>query len=275
LALFLVRPRYREIAMANAPQAACNRRAAAPPAAQPGRAGSILVIEDDADIANVVRLHLEDAGYEVTVAADGLQGAAIAGARRFDLLILDLMLPGIDGLEICRRLAGGGERTPILMLTARSGEYERVLGLELGADDYLTKPFSVLELMARVKAVLRRVQRAAEASEGACERLSLGPLVIDRARHRVTLAAREVPLTAKEFELLWWFARHPGRVFNRAQLLDAVWGYDSESYEHTVNSHLNRLRNKLEQDPARPRLIVTVRGVGYKLVAPDGCAPAP
>jgi DNA-binding response OmpR family regulator len=151
------------------------------------------------------------------------------------------------------------------MLTARSGEYDRVLGLELGADDYLTKPFSVLELMARVKAVLRRVQRA---GEEACETLRLGSLVVDRAQHRVSLGGRAVPLTAKEFDLLWWFARHPGRIYNRAQLLDAVWGYDSESYEHTVNSHLNRLRNKLERDPARPRLIVTVRGVGYKLVPP-------
>jgi DNA-binding response OmpR family regulator len=225
----------------------------------------VLVIEDDRDIAELVRLHLADLGCEVSLACDGAAGLAQAQAQRHDLVILDLMLPGIDGLEICKRLRAGPTYVPILMTTSKATELDRVLGLELGADDYLTKPFSIGELVARVKAIFRRVDAmAAEVSQGAPKSLSAGELSIDLDRRVVTLAGKAVELTAKEFDLLAHFAAHPGRVFNRAQLLDKVWGYSNIGYEHTVNSHINRLRAKIEQDPAKPRYILTVWSVGYK-----------
>ncbi len=175
------------------------------------------------------------------------------------------MLPGMDGLEICKRLRAGADYLPILMTTSKASELDRVLGLELGADDYLTKPFSVGELVARVKAIFRRVDAmAAAAAKPPPAALSAGELSIDLSRRVVTLAGRPVELTAKEFDLLAHFAAHPGRVFNRAQLLDKVWGYSNIGYEHTVNSHINRLRAKIEQDPAKPRYILTVWSVGYK-----------
>jgi DNA-binding response OmpR family regulator len=223
------------------------------------------VVEDDRDIAELIRLHLVDLGCEVVHAADGAAGLAQAEAKAFDLVILDLMLPGIDGLEVCRRLRAGTSFVPILMLTSKASELDRVLGLELGADDYLTKPFSLSELMARVKAIFRRVDAlAVAASKPAPQSLQAGELAIDLDRRVVTLAGRVVELTAKEFDLLAFFAAHPGRVFNRAQLLDKVWGYSNIGYEHTVNSHINRLRSKIEQDPAKPRYILTVWSVGYK-----------
>ncbi|MGH8239023.1 MAG: response regulator transcription factor [Steroidobacteraceae bacterium] len=233
--------------------------------------GSVLVVEDDPDIAGLVRLHLSDAGYRVTIAADGQVGWNELCARHHDLVVLDLTLPGLDGLEICRRLAMNDRHPSILMLTARSAESERVRGLDLGADDYLSKPFSVIELVARVRALLRRLQSLDRAADGVdAGTLVRGPLQVDRAQRKVVLQEREIALTSREFDLLAWLARHPGRVFSRAELLDTVWGYDCDSLEHTVNSHLNRLRNKLEDDPARPRYIVTVRGAGYKFVLPDG-----
>ena len=221
----------------------------------------VLVIEDSRDIADLLVLHLADLGCETTVAPDGESGLAEAQARGFDLVILDLMLPGMDGLEVCRRLRAEDERTPVLMLTAKSAEVDRVVGLELGADDYVTKPFSIPELMARVKAIFRRFGTQPAVSG---EVLSAGDLIIDPARHKVTLQGDPVPLTAKEFDLLLQFARHPGRVYTRTQLLDAVWGYSHEGYEHTVNSHINRLRGKIEPDPKAARYILTVWGVGYK-----------
>jgi DNA-binding response OmpR family regulator len=222
----------------------------------------ILVIEDDADISGLVELHLTDAGYEVVHDAHGTSGLDRALGEAFDLVILDIMLPGMDGLEICRRLRADKPELPILMLTARTTELDRVLGLEMGADDYLTKPFSVRELVARVKAIFRRIE--VFDSQPASEKLSLGPVEIDADARRVLVDGEPVELTAREFDLLCFFARHPGRVFTRGQLLDQVWGYTHSGYEHTVNTHINRLRRKLEADPSHPRYILTVWGVGYR-----------
>ncbi|MDX1556362.1 MAG: response regulator transcription factor [Xanthomonadales bacterium] len=225
----------------------------------------VLIVEDEQDIAQLIQLHLEDHHYAVTIAADGNEGMRLAWERQWDLVILDIRLPGRDGLSICRALRRESAYVPILMLTSKSSELDRVLGLELGADDYVTKPFSVSELMARVKAIFRRVDSLEKRLPGHGETLEFGPLKIDTERREVKLDDSPVSLTAREFDLLLHFARHPGRVFSRAQLLDSVWGYGHEGYEHTVNSHINRLRSKIEPDPADPSLIVTVWGVGYKL----------
>jgi len=230
----------------------------------------ILVIEDDRDIAHLVQMHLRDLGCQVTVTHNGQQGLDLAMAQQFDLIVLDLMIPGLDGLEVCRRLRARPPYTPILMLTAKSTELDRVLGLEVGADDYLTKPFSIRELIARVKALFRRVDALAAQPETAQpDTLRIGDLFIDTERRKVTLRGKPVELTAKEFALLLQFARHPGKVYTRTQLLDLVWNYGHDGYEHTVNSHINRLRAKIEQDPARPGYIRTVWGVGYKFAEPD------
>jgi DNA-binding response OmpR family regulator len=223
---------------------------------------SILVIEDDPDIRKLVRLHLEDAGYGITLETTGTNGLRRALSGSFDLIVLDIMLPGVDGLEICRQLRAERPDVPILMLTARSTELDRVLGLELGADDYLTKPFSVRELLARIKAILRRIEQIEAAPPPT--NLEVGPLTIDANRRQVRVEGQPVELTAREFELLSFFASHPGRVFTRGQLLDRVWGYAHEGYEHTVNTHINRLRRKIEDDPSHPRYILTVWGVGYR-----------
>jgi DNA-binding response OmpR family regulator len=226
---------------------------------------NILIIEDNKDIAKLVEMHLKDEGHATTLAFDGTKGLEVALSRSFDLIILDIMLPGVDGLEICRRVRAMSPATPILMLTARSTELDRVLGLELGADDYLTKPFSIRELVARVKALFRRAgTQGAGASPGENTVIRVGELVIDVDKRRVLLKDKEVSLTAKEFDLLLRFAQRPGRVYTRMELLNSVWGYGYEGYEHTVNSHINRLRNKIEEDPSRPRHILSVRGVGYK-----------
>jgi len=227
----------------------------------------VLLIEDDHDIADLVAMHLRDEGCEVEVHHDGQAGLTAAESGQHDLLILDLMLPGLDGLSICRQLRSGERYLPILMLTAKSSELDRVLGLELGADDYLTKPFSIRELVARVKALFRRAEAMSSASVGSTaetQSLQCGAMRIDVEKRSVTLDGKAVELTAKEFDLLLHFARHPGRVYSRVQLLDQVWGYGHEGYEHTVNSHINRLRAKIEQDPANPHYILTVWGVGYK-----------
>ena len=227
--------------------------------------GKILLVEDDRDISHLVELHLTDLGYEVDRAYDGKEGLDLATSGRYELIILDLMLPELDGLEICKSLRAASDYTPILMLTARSSEVDRVVGLEIGADDYLTKPFSIQELMARVKAILRRTEimkRAGDTSEG--DLIEAGELTIDLSRRTVTESGTPIHLTAREFDLLYHFVKNPGRVYSRAQLLDQVWGYGYEGYEHTVNSHINRLRGKIEEDPARPRYILTVWGVGYK-----------
>ena len=228
----------------------------------------ILVAEDQADIRDMIELNLRNAGYQVTAVADGLAALASQAEQAFDVLLLDLMMPGMDGLEVCKTLRARGRNTPILMLTAKSTELDRVLGLELGADDYLTKPFSLAELLARVKALLRRAelllaaQTAAKAQPGA---LRNGELEILPAKRQVSLKGKLLDFTALEFELLLHFAQHPGHVFSRNQLLSAMWGYSHDGYEHTVTTHINRLRAKLELDPMRPPLILTVRGAGYKM----------
>ncbi len=226
---------------------------------------TILVVEDDRDIARLLEMHLKDAGYAVIVAGDGIAGFRAASGRRFDLILLDLILPGMDGLELCRKLRERPDYTPILMLTARSGDIDRILGIETGADDYLAKPFNIRELLARVKAIFRRVEafRSDEGIPGSGV-IRAGEMAIDTEGRRVEIRGQKVSLTAKEFDLLSEFARHPGKVYTRARLLDAVWGLGYDGYEHTVNSHINRLREKIEKDPARPRFVLTVRGVGYK-----------
>jgi len=225
----------------------------------------ILVIEDERDIAELIRLHLEDLDFSVTVTGDGNTGLRKAEAGSWDLVILDLRLPGIDGLEICRRLRQNSGSVPVLMLTSKSSELDRVVGLEIGADDYVTKPFSILELMARVKAILRRAELSAQATAGEQVEVQAGCVTIDPATRDATIRGKPIELTAREFDLLYHFAAHPGRVFRRLELLDSVWGYGHDGYEHTVNSHINRLRAKIEADPAHPEVIVTVWGVGYKM----------
>jgi DNA-binding response OmpR family regulator len=226
---------------------------------------SILVIEDNRELAQLLELHLKDLSFKVDIAFDGVAGVAKAEARDYDLIILDLMLPGLDGLEICKRLRSKSSFVPILMLTSKSSEMDRVIGLELGADDYVTKPFSIMELMARVKAIMRRVDKMRNTEdEAAAGSIDAGDMIIDIEKRTVTLNGSPVDVTMKEFDLLLHFAQHPGRVYTRSQLLDHVWGYSHEGYEHTVNSHINRLRSKIEENPAQPRYILTVWGVGYK-----------
>jgi DNA-binding response OmpR family regulator len=233
-------------------------------------AKKILVIEDNRDLANLLKLHLGDLSFEADLSFDGIKGLSKAEETRYDLIILDIMLPGMDGLEICRRLRSHSPYVPILMLTSKSTELDRVLGLEMGADDYVTKPFSIRELLARVKAIFRRVEGLkAGKTENESDILKVHQLLIDRGKRKVTLEGRDIELTAKEFDLLLHFAKNPGRVYTRSQLLDQVWGYGHEGYEHTVNSHINRLRAKVEEDPAHPRYILTVWGVGYKFTEPD------
>lgn len=190
----------------------------------------------------------------------------LATSEHWSLVILDLRLPGPDGLEICRAIRRDRPYQPVLMLTAMTSELDRVLGLETGTDDYLTKPFSVLELVARVRAIFRRIESLQQqtADNGAGTTVSIGKMTIDPSRREVTVDGRAIELTAREFDLLDYFARHPGRVFRRSDLLDKVWGYGHEGYEHTVNSHINRLRAKIEDNPSKPEIIVTVWGVGYK-----------
>lgn len=242
----------------------------------PALSRRILVVEDNEDIARLVSLHLADLDYAVKVARDGNSGYELARAGGWDLIILDLMLPGMEGLELCRRVRAGNQYTPILMLTAKSSELDRVLGLEMGADDYLTKPFSIRELVARVKAIFRRLEaigRTAVAAETAP--IAIGDMGIEPDKRAVAIGGAPVDLTAREFDLLLQFARHPGRVYSRQQLLDLVWGHGHEGYEHTVNSHINRLRAKIERDPSQPDYILTVWGVGYKFNDRLDSAPGP
>lgn len=226
----------------------------------------ILIIEDDAEIADLVELHLRDQNWQVERAADGSVGLELGLAGDHDMILLDIMLPGIDGLEICKRLRQEKIKTPILMLTSRAEEFDRVLGLEIGADDYLTKPFSVRELIARIKARLRRTRAVAELehSDHGAEVLEFADLKLDLPKRKVTLAGQKIELTAKEFDLLTLFARNPGRAYSRNDLLELVWGYQYGGYDHTVNSHINRLRAKIESDPSEPRYIKTVWGHGYR-----------
>ena len=223
----------------------------------------ILVVEDDLDINKLIAMNLKDLNHDVDTCDNGRRGLEMANSGQYDLMVLDLMLPEMDGLEICRNLRAANVLIPILMLTARDSEADRVVGLEMGADDYLTKPFSVRELQARVKAMLRRMDMLNK-SEPQSDEVVVDNLVINVGRRKVVLSEQEIELTSTEFDLLIYMVRQPGLVFSRAQLLDGVWGYQHSGYEHTVNSHINRLRNKLEQDPSKPEYILTVWGVGYK-----------
>jgi DNA-binding response OmpR family regulator len=223
----------------------------------------LLVVEDERDIAELVAMHLAELPAQVTQVHDGAAGLRLATEQHWDAIVLDLRLPGLGGLDVCRELRAQGKRTPILMLTARGSELDRVLGLELGADDYLSKPFSVLELRARIKALLRR-SMATSVPAPEVARVEAGGLAIDREQRRVRLDGNLLMLTAREFDLLWHFVQHPGRVFTRSELLADVWGYGHDGYDHTVNSHINRLRSKLGDEREQARFIHTVWGVGYR-----------
>ncbi|MBL4585346.1 MAG: response regulator transcription factor [Pseudomonadales bacterium] len=227
----------------------------------------VLIVEDNAEIADLVQMHLRDIHCESDIAADGGTGVSMFLAGNYDLVVLDLMLPVEDGLSVCRKIRAEQGYVPILMLTAKSTELDRVLGLEVGADDYLTKPFSIPELIARVKALFRRVEAMSAKPAHAVldDQLQFSGMSIDSAKRHVLIDNKNITLTAKEFDLLLHFARNPGRVYSRVDLLDQVWGYHHEGYEHTVNSHINRLRAKIEQDPTTPVYIKTVWGVGYKV----------
>ncbi len=225
---------------------------------------NILVIEDNQDIARLISLHLGDSGYDVVLAMDGVSGLRIANSNVVDLIILDLMLPALDGLEICRRLRACENHTAIIMLTAKASEVDRVVGLEIGADDYITKPFSMHELLARVKATFRRVDQLTARQKPSVQKLCHDNITIDLEKHQVCVDGKMTDLTAKEYSLLVQFAAHPGRVYTRQQLLDDIWGHGHAGFEHTVNSHINRLRRKIERDPARPEFVLTVWGIGYK-----------
>lgn len=225
----------------------------------------VLIVEDDRDIVALLEIHLRDLDCDVTFAFDGTQGYQLALDPTLDLIILDLMLPGMEGTEICRQVRARNIITPILMLTARSEEIDRVLGLEFGADDYLTKPFSVREFIARVKAIFRRAQMmSAQSPAGQKRRMNFDNLSIDLDMRKVTIEDQRVELSPKEFDLLSLLASSPGKSYDRNRILNLVWGYDFDGYEHTVNSHINRLRAKIEPDLSKPKYILTTWGVGYR-----------
>ena len=227
----------------------------------------LLLVEDDDAVADVVALHLGQAGYRVHREADGHCAIRAIDRQRWDLVLLDLMLPGADGWDVCRHLRSRHDPVPLIMLTARTAEAHRVLGLELGADDYMPKPFSMLELTARVHALLRRVEQMRHPSAVPSE-LRFGNYRLDPNRRELQHGADTLTLTLREFDLLHFMVRHPGRAFGRGELLERVWGAAFDGYEHTVNSHINRLRTKIEDDPREPRRIVTVWGVGYRFEEP-------
>lgn len=229
----------------------------------------VLIIEDDKDIVQLLDLHLSDMGFETTKAMTGYDGLQAGLSKDFDLMILDLMLPGIDGIEICRRLRAAEIHTPILMLTAKSEEIDKVLGLEMGADDYLTKPFGIREFLARVKALMRRSQPTVGSGSGMGQNvedgaMKFGELMVEPEKRKVSINGQRIELSPKEFDLLHLLSSHPGRSYSREQILNLVWGYDYDGMAHTVNAHINRLRNKIEPDMAAPTYILTSWGVGYR-----------
>jgi len=231
-----------------------------------------LIVEDSQEIAQLVQIQLTDIDCQADIANDGQTGLDLFKQNQYDVVILDLMLPVLDGMSVCKAIRQEDSCIPILMLTSKSSELDRIVGLEMGADDYLTKPFSMLELLARIKALFRRVAaletqqlKEQNTSSSDVSLITLAQLTIDENKREVFIDDRSIELTAREFALLVYFAQHPGQVFSRIQLLDAVWGYSHDGYEHTVNSHINRLRAKIEQDPSKPKYILTVWGVGYKL----------
>ena len=227
----------------------------------------VLIAEDDPDISELMRMHLKDEGFAVVLTADGNAAALMLERERWDALVLDRTLPGMDGLEICRRARSMERYTPIIIASARSSEVDRILGLELGADDYLAKPFSMLELVARVKALLRRTEALARTARLESGALEVAGLRIDPIAREVEVDGKPAELTPREFDLLRFFARNPGKVYSRTNLLNEVWGYRHDGYEHTVSTHIHRLRTKVEFDAANPTRILTVWGRGYKLAA--------
>ncbi len=227
--------------------------------------GKALIIEDDQDISNLISIHLADMQFTVETAFDGKEGLMKALNGSYRIIILDVRLPGLDGFEVCKKLRQEKNHTPVLMVTSKSEEIDKIIGLEIGADDYLTKPFSIRELMARVKAILRRSELTREnASNEDNREIKTDGMYINITMRIVEVHGKRIELSPKEFDLLVLFASNPGRIYTRTQLLEQVWGYQFEGYEHTVNSHINRLRAKVEQNLNSPEFILTTWGVGYK-----------
>ncbi len=224
----------------------------------------VLVVEDDPDISELIQIHLKDLDYQIQIRNNGRLGFEEANTNSFDLIILDIMLPEMDGIAICQRLRALDNYTPILMITAKSEEIDKVIGLESGADDYITKPFKIREFIARVKAIIRRKDQFALLAEKEVKQMRFNKLEIDEKKRKVVLDQKRLDLTPKEFDLLLLMARNPGRSYSRGELLELIWGYDFSGYEHTVNAHINRLRAKVEQDPNNPAFILTTWGVGYR-----------
>ncbi|MFM1932876.1 MAG: hypothetical protein RL226_2179 [Bacteroidota bacterium] len=220
-----------------------------------------LIVEDDADIRRLLELHLRDLYFEVTSASDGMQGLALALSSSFDFIILDIMLPRMDGIDLCKELRNRKLTVPIMMLTSRSEEIDKVVALETGADDYMTKPFGTRELQARIKAIMRRMP---ESTPTESKLLQIDELTIDLAKRLVKKNATTLQLTPKEFELLALLVQNPGKTYSRLDLLELIWNYNYEGYEHTVNSHINRLRRKIEADIHNPQYILTSWGIGYR-----------
>ena len=224
----------------------------------------VLIVEDDPNISQLIQIHLKDLGYEIKVKNNGREGFESANANSFDLIILDIMLPEMDGIAICQRLRALDNFTSILMITAKSEEIDKVIGLESGADDYITKPFKIREFLARVKAIMRRQDQFAMLAANEVKLIKFESLEIDEKKRKVILLHKRVDLTPKEFDLLVLMAKNPGRSYSRGELLELIWGYDFSGYEHTVNAHINRLRAKIEKDPNNPIYILTTWGVGYR-----------
>ncbi len=229
-----------------------------------GDSHTILVVEDNKDLQNLLVINLEDQGYSVIIAEDGLSALELFHTKNPDLIVLDVMLPKLDGFDVCKKIRGENKTIPILMLTAKAEEVDKVLGLELGADDYMTKPFSIREFLARVKAMFRRIEASQHESDSDLKILEFDELKVDAAKRKVTLRDELLELTSKEYDLLLLFFKNPGKAYSREDLLNTVWGYSYEGYSHTVNSHINRLRSKIEEDASEPHYIRTVWGVGYR-----------
>ncbi|MEP0713019.1 response regulator transcription factor [Algoriphagus sp.] len=224
----------------------------------------VLIVEDDPNISQLIQIHLKDLHYEINVKNNGREGFEEANTSGYDLIILDIMLPEMDGLAICQRLRALDNFTPILMITAKSEEIDKVIGLESGADDYITKPFKIREFIARVKAIMRRQDQFALLSANDVKLIKFQALEIDEKKRKVILSGKRMNLTPKEFDLLVLMAKNPGRSYSRSELLELIWGYDFSGYEHTVNAHINRLRAKVEVDPNNPIYILTSWGIGYR-----------
>lgn len=224
----------------------------------------VLIIEDDKDISELISIHISDMDFEVDKSYDGKDGLLKALNNVYKFILLDIRLPSMDGFEVCKRIRQEKNNTPILMLTSKSEEIDKVLGLEIGADDYITKPFSVRELIARVKAILRRIEVAQQPKDEKEKQIKNGNLFINVGMRRVEIGGKRIELSPKEFELLVLLASYPGKTFTRMNLLNRVWGYEFEGFEHTVNSHINRLRTKIETNLDKPEYILTTWGVGYK-----------